>query len=175
LATRRTRRAPTSHAKGLVVLVSLAPGECTWLVARQRAVLCTAPPAQPSVQRRSRPPAPPLPERVRRPAGAAAHGRPTAGHAPAQRYEGELDKRHPLRVLFDSAVCSISEPVRSLLPLASFVWSARTVVLMLQIFLDPKLGFVGTIVEQHMHMTRARALPLPLALRTGPSWSSTCT
>ena len=103
----------------------------------------------------------PLPERVRPPAGAAAHGRLTAGRAPAQRYEGDADKRHPLRVLFDSAVCSVTEPVRSLLPLASFVWSARTVVLMLQIFLDPKLGFVGTIVEQHMHMTRARALPRP--------------
>lgn len=73
----------------------------------------------------------------------------------AQRYAGEADPRAAVRILLDSAIAAVSAPARSLLPLASLIWSARTIVLTLQIFLDPKLGFLGTVVEEHKHMTRA--------------------
>ena len=73
----------------------------------------------------------------------------------AQRYAGEADPRAAVRILLDSAIAAASAPARSLLPLASLIWSARTIVLTLQIFLDPKLGFLGTVVEEHKHMTRA--------------------
>lgn len=80
-------------------------------------------------------------------------------HCPSalvQRYAGDGDSRHPVRVLFDAAVAAVSPPARVLLPLASLVWSARTVMLTVLIFLDPKLGFFGTIIEEHKHMTRAQ-------------------
>ena len=77
----------------------------------------------------------------------------------AQRYEGDKDPRRGVRILFDSAIASVANPARSLLPLASAIWSLRTVTLVAQILLDPKLGFLGTALEQHSHKHMARARP----------------
>ncbi|KAK9832088.1 hypothetical protein WJX81_005553 [Elliptochloris bilobata] len=78
------------------------------------------------------------------------------GEEARKRYEGDKDPRHAVRILFDSAVASVANPARSLLPLASAIWSLRTVVLTLQIFLDPKLGFLGTMLEKQSHKHMAR-------------------
>lgn len=77
----------------------------------------------------------------------------------AQRYEGDSDPRNGLRILYDSAVAAVANPTRSLLPLASAIWSLRTLTLTAQILLDPKLGFLGTVLEQHSHKHMARTLP----------------
>ena len=69
-----------------------------------------------------------------------------------------------MRILFDSAVAAVANPARSLLPLASAIWSLRTLTLTAQILLDPKLGFLGTVLEQHSHKHMARALPARAAL-----------
>ena len=60
----------------------------------------------------------------------------------------------------------MANPTRSLLPLASAIWSLRTLTLTAQILLDPKLGFLGTVLEQHSHKHMARALPARAALPT---------
>ena len=58
----------------------------------------------------------------------------------------------------------MANPTRALLPLASALWSLRTLTLTAQILLDPKLGFLGTVLEQHSHKHMARALPARAAL-----------
>ena len=60
----------------------------------------------------------------------------------------------------------MANPARALLPLASAIWSLRTLTLTAQILLDPKLGFLGTMLEQHSHKHMARAPPTCAALST---------